>query len=624
MCGITGYYSPNKEINASKFYQAHLLIKHRGPDDEGFFCSENESIISCKGDDTISYFNDLPHITSYDKHNLIFGYRRLSIIDLSNKGHQPYHFKNLHMVYNGEIYNYIEIRDELKEKGYQFDSDTDTEVVIKAISEWGVKAFNKFNGMWAISIYNSENKSILLCRDRFGIKPLFYSYKNNDLIFGSEIKFITSLLDNVTSNSRMVKDYIENNFLYHTDETFFNGINQLEPGTYAEIGDNKIKIKKYYEINHCASTNKEELEELLIDSIKLRLRSDVKVGSLLSGGVDSSTIVGFLKHYNLVSELDTFSITFNEKEFDFEKSYINETIKQTQFNNFQVTLTPNNQDIETLIYTLEQPFRTLSQMAMFLIYKYIKSETDVVVLLNGEGADEIFSGYTKHYYYNLSSSLQNFKLKRFFNEKKYFKDNLGVGNVEIYKQILKIFYRHYINKKPINRKIDFFNFNYSPTNPSEYNDIFKNQLWTNLSYSALREYLMYADKTSMQFSLESRVPFLDFRLVEKAFSLKNNQKIKDGVSKYMLREIAKGKIPSSIYNRKDKKGFFVPQSYWLKNSLSDEIQKAFDDINNNGFFDYMKTENIMKYYNAAKDKNDGIIWRTYCLYKWAKIYNVKG
>jgi asparagine synthase (glutamine-hydrolysing) len=214
MCGITGYFSKNKRINCKKFYKAHKLIYHRGPDDEGFVLKNNSKLITVRGDDTVKVFKNLPHITDFENSSLILGHRRLSIIDLSEAGHQPFSYKNLHMVYNGEVYNYLELKKELEELGYSFKTKTDTEVVLIAFYEWGYKAFNKFNGMWALAIYDDRKDELILSRDRFGIKPLFYYKNNEEFYFASEIKVLLEFLDKRIVNKEMAIDYLKNNIYF--------------------------------------------------------------------------------------------------------------------------------------------------------------------------------------------------------------------------------------------------------------------------------------------------------------------------------------------------------------------------------------------------------------------------
>ncbi|OOF20752.1 hypothetical protein BZJ19_16950, partial [Salinivibrio proteolyticus] len=231
MCGITGFFSYKNKCSTTDFYNAHRKIAHRGPDDEGFIYRDSngglENIIGC---DTISELRNRDLITNKSPSSLIIGHRRLSILDLTSQGHQPFSYVDLHLTYNGEIFNYVELRDELISVGYTFETQTDTEVFLKSYHYWGEDAFNKFNGMWAAAIYDSSKDCLLLTRDRFGIKPLYYSFIDSNFIFGSEIKFVSSFMDKLYPNEQMVYDYIEHGYISHTSDTFFAGIHQINPG----------------------------------------------------------------------------------------------------------------------------------------------------------------------------------------------------------------------------------------------------------------------------------------------------------------------------------------------------------------------------------------------------------
>src|SRR3989339_854415 len=236
MCGGSGFFSYQNTVDPKRFYQAHLKLKHRGPDDEGFvYQNYDKTIEALRGDDTVKELAGYEHIVNKDKSGLIMGHRRLSIIDLTPLGHQPYRYEGLCLVYNGEIYNYIEIREVLKSQGYCFTTSADSEVFLKAFHCWGTEAFCRFNGMWAAAIYDSQKDQLTLTRDRFGIKPLYYSFVDDNLIFGSEIKFISSFFDKLYVNREMVCQYLRYSYSDHTQQTMFRDVLQIEPGTYCEF-----------------------------------------------------------------------------------------------------------------------------------------------------------------------------------------------------------------------------------------------------------------------------------------------------------------------------------------------------------------------------------------------------
>jgi len=622
MCGITGFFSYKNKIDIKKYYEAHKKIAHRGPDDEGFIYKNSKNLIEhLVGDDTIDELKSQEFLYNKESSSLILGHRRLSIIDLSAHGHQPFKYKHLHLVYNGEIYNYIELRDELKKIGYEFETDSDTEVFLKAYHCWGSESFNKFNGMWASAIYDEDKDTIVLTRDRFGIKPLYYSFMDDNLIFGSEIKFVASFMEQLYSNEQMVYDYIEYGYISHTKETFFKKIYQLESGSFSLYSSSQLIEKKYYHVkNETILKPIERIKKALFNAIELRMRADVSVGSLLSGGMDSSSIVCMVNQKNLKKNMETFTVTYKEKDLDFESIYVQDINTKTKFKNHSIYLTPEIEVIDKLTYILETPYRSFAQNGMYNLYNHISQNTEIKVLLNGSGSDEIFSGYNAHYMYFLLSLLRKGKVFRFINEFKKMKYRRDIKYSLLSIEFIKIVLVHY-NLQKYFKKNKFFNNKKLFNNREEKsNNPLKNEILINREYSALPEYLLYEDRISMYFSLEVRVPFLDYKLVEIAHNLKNENLIKDGITKFTLREAVKGIVPKSVYERKDKKGFFTPHDLWIKTKFFSYIEEELNEIKKDGLFDYMDHIEIYKEFidSGVTQK----IWRIYSLSRWKKVWKV--
>jgi len=397
---------------------------------------------------------------------------------------------------------------------------------------------------------------------------------------------------------------------------------QLEPNNYLLFSKKGIKTFKYWNLKE----SNENVENSLISSIKFRLRSDVEVGSLLSGGIDSSTILGLIDDKSMVKKFQTFSAVFREEIFS-ERKYIDKfNTKNIQLKKHFIYPKANELKymIEELIYTQEEPFRSLAVFSQYNIYKYIKENTEVKVLLNGQGADEIFTGYTEYYYIYLLELLRDINIVTFINELKAFSKNINISKINIIKkviiQLLSTCYRKSDKYGIFKTKFELFR------GKRVFKDLLKNSLWNSLTLSALREYLMYEDKNSMRFSLESRLPFLDFRVVESGFSLSNNKKIKNGISKVVLRDIAKDKIPKEVLERKDKMGFVSPQEKWQKEILSQEFDRVFNKIEKYGIFDFLDDKKLYKLYIDYKNNrfNDwAFIWRVYALYQWKKVWDIK-
>jgi asparagine synthase (glutamine-hydrolysing) len=612
MCGITGFYSFKNRVNTKQYYDAHIKIAHRGPDDEGFiYKSKDNSLKHLIGNDTIEELQDQEHILNQDDTSLIMGHRRLSIIDLSSHGHQPFSYENLSLVYNGEIFNYIELRDELVQNGYSFETQSDTEVFLKAYHCWGVESFNKFNGMWAAALYDKNSGNIVLTRDRFGIKPLYYSLENDNLIFGSEIKFISSFFETLHVDKQSVQDFIKYNYIEHTARTFYKNINQLEAGKYIICSrEMNLQIHTYWDLTtqHVPS---DSVKEQLINSVRLRMRSDVPVGTLLSGGIDSSLITGIIKKDCENQNINTFSAVFEDYPEFSEEHLIKENVAylNTAHHYIHPTIKELENDFYDLLITQELPIRSFAIYSQYSIYKYIHSNTDLKVLLNGQGADEIFSGYSDHGYFYVASLLQSLNIINFMKEAHLISKIKNQKMSFVLFRTFKIFVKHYLQYKK-----------------HKFNNIFLNKLYLDLSFSALKEYLHYDDRNSMRFSLESRVPFLDFNLVVLAFSMSNNKKYSNGITKKILRDIGKEYIADKVLNNIKKMGFISPQEIWQKNELKFLFDETFNNIANEGIFEFIDKEDVCKKYELYKNglfDDWHYIWKIFILFNWKKVWEVK-
>lgn len=620
MCGITGYFSFVNKINTNIYYEAHKKIAHRGPDDEGFvYKNKYGDMIFLKGDDTTCN-NDLVHILDTDKSFFIMGHRRLSIIDLTPDGHQPFGYKNLYMVYNGEIYNYLELREELIQYGYRFETNTDTEVFLKAYHFWGIEAFNKFNGMWAAAIYDNEIDKIILTRDRFGVKPLYYTYIDNNLIFASEIKFLVSFMKDRKINEKAVYAYLRYSLLEYNNETFIQNIYSLQPGNYLFFNKNGISINKYYDISDIADI---DIEKVLDKSIDIRLRSDVEIGALLSGGIDSSTIVCKLKSKKIL-DFNTFTVDFKQEKYS-EKKYVDDVLALTGYSGHFISVDYKDiiNSMEQIVYIHESPVRSMSIISQLKIYEYIRKHTNVKVVLNGQGADEIFSGYLNDHFHFLIHLFLGLKIKNFIKELIYLQRKLKISYFNLILKCFSIFVRNFLS---INDKYKIFKKKIELNDRKlKYKNYFKSYLYNQVFFSPLCEYLKNEDRNSMYNSIESRLPYLDYNLVESAFSLCDEQYINNAKTKYCLREISKKYIPKSIASRNDKMGFVSPQEIWQRLELKKEFDKVFLDIYKNGLFSFLDNSrifNIYESYQKGEFDDWSLIWRFYCLYYYKKVWQV--
>jgi asparagine synthase (glutamine-hydrolysing) len=614
MCGITGVFAGSQDIETREYYKAHLTIRHRGPDDEGFIAvTSSNDIRMYKGDDTITAFQGLEHIETLMHANLIFGHRRLSIIDVSERGHQPFADEQCRyfIVYNGEVYNYLELKKELEGLGYNFHSTSDTEVVLKAFIQWGNECFNKFNGMWALAIYDKVENKVILSRDRFGVKPLYYSVQDRVLLFASEMKFIKSFSpSSVTLNQQAARDYVERALLSFSEQTFWEGIKELQPGHVLECQNGNVKSCCYwqYRPSLISRNKKEALEQfgsLFEDSLRLRMRSDVEVGTLLSGGLDSNLIVFELFRIGAINKenFKSFSAVFKEEEFS-EKRYIDLTTAkvplQPQYIYPQVE--DFMADFSRVLYANEEPIRSMAVYSQFLIYQHIQKNTSVKVVLNGQGADELFGGYSNHYYIYFGELLKSGKLSKLSNEMKMLHRNRGASYRDMAVSTLRRAWRNVALGE-------------------EFNTV----TFQEILYSALREYLRYDDRNSMAFGVEARAPFLDYRLVEFAFGLEMKYKIDNFQNKKIEREYAQSLVPQDIVQRKDKMGFISPQERWQREYLLEnfkqitpQIKTVLDRI---GSQDLMKVK-VYKEYLENKNNQWFDVWRLFCMNHWLEDHSL--
>jgi len=588
------------------------LLEHRGPDDQGTYLDGNISL----------------------------GHTRLSIIDLTKKGHQPMFNddRTLLIVYNGEIYNYKELRIELKKKGYSFFSESDTEVLLKLYQEWNEKCLSKLNGMFAFCIYDIRKQKLFMARDRFGIKPLYYYLKNGKFIFASEIKAILGHGMERRPNDKLIYDYLMFNIVDHTTETFFDEIMKLPKGHYGIYNLNKkeLNVISYYDLKkNCHQDNILDYDEaiqkfrkLFKDSVKLRLRSDVPVGSCLSGGLDSSSIVSLMNEFVNNKNISTFSAVYPGFDKD-ESYYIDKQIDKIKVKNKKTNPTANDlvADIEDFIFYQEEPTRSTSQYSQYCVMK-LASKNNFKVLLDGQGSDEMLAGY--HYFYGnyffeLLKKIQFFTL---INELKYYKKNIKsyIGITSLGFLLL-----------PKNLKENYFSIR-SPFINHEFQKIWrkksnyittiidgkglKHALYTHMLYK-LEELLKWEDRNSMAFSIETRVPFLDHNLVEFTLSLPSRFIIRRGKSKAILRDAMEEQLDKEILNRTDKIGFETPEDKWLR----EEPVKGFvNEIINSKSFEnrkYFDVERIKHDFelHLLKKKNIGMkIWQCIFLELWLREF----
>jgi asparagine synthase (glutamine-hydrolysing) len=621
MCGIFGVISDNI-IDNNQLQKVSDVIKHRGPDDEGYllFNTNSTDFINAKGNDTISDLEAV-HISRCEKYNSAFLHRRLSIIDISSKGHQPmsYDNGNLWILLNGEIYNYIELKAELIKKGYRFQSTSDTEVVLASYNEWGEDCVQRFNGMWAFVIWDKKNNKFFFSRDRVGIKPLFYYYKNGKFIFCSEIKGIRTFLNNeLILNERMLYEFLIKGqiFVGESEETIYKEVSQLMPGTNLTLKDGKTEIKKYWDLKLSVNKlsfneNVERFKDLFRQSIEFMLRSDVEVGTCLSGGLDSSSLVSFASK-EFGKKFNTFSAIWPGYKCD-ESYYIDKLNKMYSCHSNAFTPKLDNilEVFDNVIFHQEIPLSGSSILAQWFVMEKAKTK-NIKVLLDGQGADEILSGYPDYLIPYINEMIFSFKWKQLFHYYSSLKQNnfalrrmLGIQKHKIFHRIKSAF----PIKKNLQSKYSFKTKFPRPHLSNFLPEYLKDQI----ERTNLPVLLHFEDRNSMASSVESRVPYLDHNLIEFAVNIPTEQKIHGALTKIILREAMKPYLPVEIYERTDKIGFSTPVEENLTRNGSKFYDFALDYVTNSEFnrFDLLdkqliNKENIFGIYSLARFID---IWR---------------
>jgi asparagine synthase (glutamine-hydrolysing) len=579
MCGIAGIFnysqSPNL-ISDSILKRMTSVIAHRGPDDEGIYISPDRM--------------------------LGFGFRRLAIIDLSPAGHQPMSTPDgsLWIVFNGEIYNHLELRKTLEAKGYRYRSKTDTETILYAYQEYGLDCIEKFYGMFAIAIWDSRKKELVLIRDRIGVKPLYYTFSNGALLFGSEIK---SILEHPslsrTLNTQALYDYLT---FYATppNETMFKGIYKLEAGHYAVINSNgEMKKTQWWDLNHRTESFPKEkflseafcvenLRRLLRESIKLRMMSDVPFGVMLSGGIDSSLNVALMSEL-MTRPVETFSVGFKDLEKYNELGYARQIATEFKTNHHEILLTEQDaiDFLPEMVWHQDEPNADPVCVPLYFVSKLCR-ESGTIVAQVGEGSDEEFSGYTQYlrelwfqkYYDSLLpeslkalfyqvlrrvqplSLLSDYARRSLYQEPTFYSGAVSFTE-EQKAELCTTPFLHDSHSSARISKAYFKRFE-SLSTPSESADFLRKMIYAEFKNRLPELLLMRVDKMSMAVSIEARVPFLDHRLVEFAIQIPESLKLKHGIPKYILKKAAEGIIPNNIIYRR-KQGFAAPAIEWLRN-----------------------------------------------------------
>jgi asparagine synthase (glutamine-hydrolysing) len=628
MCGIAGFIDFNKRLNKKLLVDMTDVLYHRGPDDSGY--------------------QFIPSSTTH----IGLGHRRLSILDLSKHGHQPMQFQDISLVYNGEIYNFQEIRQELQEHNYTFTSHSDTEVILKAYHKWGLQAIHKFNGMFSIAIYDKQNEKFFLIRDRAGVKPLYYYKKDNTLLYSSELK---SFHQYPSMDKKLNTDALQLFLQYQyipEPHSIFTNVHKVRAGHYLEINlkTKALREQKYWDVIEHYNKPKldiseseavEETEKLLTDAFAYRMVSDVPVGIFLSGGYDSSIVTALLQK-NSTDRLKTYTIGFHEKGFD-EAPYAAKVAEYLGCDHTEYYCTQQDavEIIPKLAEIYDEPFSDSSAIPTVLVSQLARK--DVTVSLSADGGDEIFAGYDT---YTRTLQYFNFFKKFPLSARKPLAGLMDLVNPD-YIPLFSKTYNHktrYEKVKEILRSahcVEAMNLTgmyFTASEASEllhqnsiaistnfdnypllnsYNDDINQMLAIDYTTYMRDDILTKIDRATMSVSLEGREPLLDYRIIEFVAQLPSHFKYKNGNKKYLLKEIAHRHLPKELMDR-PKMGFGVPIFEWFRDELKTyfTIYLERTRLEKEGIFNVDKVLQLKKSYMEGKAENIEKLWSILMFEMW--------
>ena len=601
MCGICGII--RKGDNKDIIKKMNDRIMHRGPDGEGYYID---------GD-------------------VAFGHRRLSIIDLST-GDQPIYNEDNSVVtvYNGEIYNYLELRSELESLGHEFKTKSDTEVLVHGYEEWHTDLPKHLRGMFAFAIHDKKRNEIFLARDNFGIKPLYYAKMNDSFMFASEIKSFLDVPDfKKEFNEEILETYLEFSFV-PTNETFFKGVYRLDAGCSLLYKDEDIKINKYFKLDFKEDTMSftdavKNISDVMEDSVKRHLIADVEVGSFLSSGIDSSYIVSLARPHK------TYTVGYENKKYD-EINYAKDLADKLGIKNESKIIKKDEylDAIPKIMYHLDEPTSDPAAISLYFVAKL--ASRDLKVVLSGEGADEFFGGYNYYreevdykFYNKIPYGIRHAigKVAGLFPEVRGFNflvrrgEKLENSYIGVNRNFSEKMARKVLRKNYELKAIDVTKNVYNEF--KDYSNIDKMQA-IDINFWLMKDILLKADRMTMASSIEGRVPFIDKEVFSVASKLPFDYKVTKENTKVALREAARKVIPTDAYKKK-KLGFPVPIREWIKDgAFKEEIEKTINSDVANRHFNVKFLNKLFNEHLSGKKDNYRKIWTVYTFIKWYQVF----
>lgn len=603
MCGLAGVVTPQPDAYRERIHAMSQAIAHRGPDDSG----------------------------EWSDGRVLLAHRRLSILDTSAAGHQPMlsHDGRYVMVYNGELYNYVELRSELERLGVAFRGHCDSEVLLAAFAAWGEACLAKFNGMWAFAIWDRTAHALFIARDRFGIKPFYYAFRVGDFLFASEVKAIlaSGVVERVP-DAGMVADFCAERVSDHTDRTLFRNVSQLPAGAYAWWRAGKLDVRRYWSLPPDDTTPPrsdvvEEISALLDDAVRLRLRSDIAVGTLLSGGLDSSGVTS-LAAQHATHRIAAFSTI--DRQPPEEAAGIDQVLRANPgiaFHRDQPDGNCLDEELAACLWHQEAPFADGSMLAHFRLMRLAR-ERGVRVLLTGQAADEVFAGYSGYLAIHLGGLIREGCWTRAWNFRRAVRQSgqiLTLSNIAGHALPSAIASRVRAHRSV--KSVDWLADGYRDISPEvtrgyamHGGDAVNAALRESIACRTLPGFLHYEDRNSMAFGVETRIPYLDYRLVAKVLPLSGTTKLAGGRTKSLLREALDGRVPDAIRNRLAKQGYPAPLARWLREANPIRQSERFATVAACPLIDFPRWNTRQERFARGDDRELSAVWRGLVLALW--------
>lgn len=617
MCGIAGiYHLDGRGVDPNCIVAAANLMRHRGPDGDGYVLLNSGSGANSlrNGYDTPTNIQH-PLVTEHAPFtpDLVLAHRRLAIIDLSPGGHEPMTVsgEQLWLTFNGEIYNYLELREDLKAKGYVFHTESDAEVLLQAYDAWGVDCLDRFVGMFAFAIWDQKRKRLFCARDRFGIKPFYYTARTELFAFASEIKALRPLNPaGYTPDLDQLYWFLQYGSIYNPPYTFFQGVRELPGGHYVLVENGVVRDPvKWWDVDleraratYNYADPEGEFLRLMRDAVRLRLRSDVPVGTCLSGGLDSSTIVALASEQLDGGRMNSFSSVYAVRGFD-EGRYVD--LVSSRYNTIRHTTSPSSENFLSLMerITWHQDIPTGATGVYSQNFVMKLAHGSVTVLLDGQGADELMAGYLSAVMMHLSSLRRRDPIRWMGEQAAFMAEAYPrfFSHLNVRETAYRLYQYATLGRRPAHVLKPEYQRRAAERNRERQElslrgaDDLNQHLYLQLVRDSIPQLLHYEDRNSMAYGIEARVPFLDHRLAEFALGVHGDLKVRGPVTKWFMRRALRGVLPDEVVNRRDKLGYPTPFGQWLredKKLQSDVRQYLFDKVVKREWLDRPRIERM--------------------------------